>query len=234
MNLRQIIPTDMTASAIAHLSLLALVLLFSEVHPFGSVTAEPIAVDIVTPQEIDAETKPEAGPTPTPQPDFSALDETCADSAARPPLRLSNRLAARPQQAGGAWRAPRPAAASRRPPVRRNRSRRRRRRPTRRPSPICRSNITCCSACRRISPPAPPPAPARQDKTGDNFDAPANKAADVASSVVAEFRRHLQDLLETAGLADGLRRRQGQAARVHDAGRQACRRADPDRGQRVA
>ena len=50
MKLRQVIPTDITASAIAHLSLLALVFVFSEVHPFGSVTAEPIAVDIVTPQ----------------------------------------------------------------------------------------------------------------------------------------------------------------------------------------
>src|SRR5438445_3088032 len=52
MNLRQIIPTDMTASALAHLSLLALVFLFSDVHPFGTVTAEPIAVDIVTPQDV--------------------------------------------------------------------------------------------------------------------------------------------------------------------------------------
>jgi len=37
--------------------------------------------------------------------------------------------------------------------------------------------------------PAPPPS---GDKGGDNFDAPANKAADVASSVVADFRRHLR------------------------------------------
>ena len=40
MELRQIIPSDMTASAIAHLSLLALLVLFSDVHPFGAVTAE--------------------------------------------------------------------------------------------------------------------------------------------------------------------------------------------------
>ncbi len=56
MDLRRIIPTDVTASAIAHLSVLALVFLFSDVHPFGSVTAEPIAVDIVTPQEIAGNT----------------------------------------------------------------------------------------------------------------------------------------------------------------------------------
>src|SRR3954447_16514649 len=74
MDLRRIIPTDVTASAIAHLSLLALVFVFSEVHPFGSVTAEPIAVDIVTPKEI-IETRPEPVSTPTPQPDSSALEK---------------------------------------------------------------------------------------------------------------------------------------------------------------
>jgi len=46
-----VIRSGMTASAVAHLSVLMLVLFFSEVHPFGSVTAEPIAVDIVTPAE---------------------------------------------------------------------------------------------------------------------------------------------------------------------------------------
>jgi len=47
MNLRQVISTDMTASAVAHLAALALVVLFSEVHPFGAVThvvREPAAV----------------------------------------------------------------------------------------------------------------------------------------------------------------------------------------------
>jgi hypothetical protein len=38
-----------------------------------------------------------------------------------------------------------------------------------------------------------PPVPPRSgDRAGDNFDAPANQAADVASSLVAEFRRHLK------------------------------------------
>ena len=52
MELRRIISTDITASAIAHVSLLTLVLLFSDVHPFGAVTAEQIPVEIVTPQEL--------------------------------------------------------------------------------------------------------------------------------------------------------------------------------------
>jgi hypothetical protein len=52
MELRRIIPSDITASAIVHAPLLTLVLLFSEVHPFGAVTAEQIPVEIVTPQEL--------------------------------------------------------------------------------------------------------------------------------------------------------------------------------------
>src|SRR5436190_8140272 len=87
MNLRRIIPSDMTASAIAHLSLLALLFLFSEVHPFGAVTAESIAVEIVAPQDIPeqaaVEKKPEPIPEPPPKLDFAALDP--APTAQQPP-----------------------------------------------------------------------------------------------------------------------------------------------------
>src|SRR4029434_2677834 len=92
MELRRIIPSDITASAIAHVSLLTLFVLFSEVHPFGAVTAEQIPVEIVTPQELaeqqapphesPAENKHE--PAPSPQPDFSLLDKP-ASAAATPP-----------------------------------------------------------------------------------------------------------------------------------------------------
>ena len=41
--------------------------------------------------------------------------------------------------------------------------------------------------------PDPPPAPAQgHDKGDDNFDAPATESADIASTLVAEFRRHLK------------------------------------------
>jgi outer membrane biosynthesis protein TonB len=65
---QQILRSGITASAIAHLSFLMLVIFFTEVHPFGSVTAEPIAVDIVTPDEV-AEKAPE--PLATSKPDTS-------------------------------------------------------------------------------------------------------------------------------------------------------------------
>ena len=94
MNLRQIIPSDVTASAIAHLSLLALLFVFSDVHPFGAVAAESIAVDIVAPQDIpekrdipeqaEIEKTPEPVATPSPQPDFTALDKPVATDPPKP------------------------------------------------------------------------------------------------------------------------------------------------------
>jgi outer membrane biosynthesis protein TonB len=63
MEVRQFIRPDVAASAIAHLSVLGLVFLLSEVHPFGSVTAEPITVDIVTADQMKAETKPDKADT---------------------------------------------------------------------------------------------------------------------------------------------------------------------------
>jgi hypothetical protein len=124
MNLRQVIPTDVTASAIVHLTLLALLFLFSEVHQLGSVPAETIPVDIVTPQEM-VENKPDPAPTPTPQPDFALPDKPAATAEA--PAATPQQSAPPPQK-----QAAPPAPAAR--PCRR-------RRPTRRPSLTCRSNI---------------------------------------------------------------------------------------------
>src|SRR5260370_19078743 len=103
MKLRWIIPTDMTASALAHLSLLAVIFLFSEVHPFGAVTAEPIAVDIVASQDLPQQEPPkqeqpeiadiEQKPEPLPEPQL-ALDKPAAASAAA----ASAQLPARPQK----------------------------------------------------------------------------------------------------------------------------------------
>jgi len=90
MELRRIIPSDITASAVAHLSLLTLLVLFSDVHPFGAVTAEQIPVEIVTrqdlaEQQVPAEQPPaENKPEPPPQPDFTRLDKPPADTAPPP------------------------------------------------------------------------------------------------------------------------------------------------------
>src|SRR5215475_1884106 len=89
MEVRQFIRPDVAASAIAHLSVLGLVFFLSEVHPFGSVTAEPITVDIVTADQVEkaetrpdqAETKPELDlslPTPFPSSDSLTKEDTKA------------------------------------------------------------------------------------------------------------------------------------------------------------
>jgi len=190
MNLRQVIPRDMTASAVVHLLLLALLVLFSEVHPFGAVTAETVAVNIVTPQEM-VENKPELAPTPMPQPDFSLLDKPAATSAA----------AAAPQPSASA-QPPKPAASPASAA-----------RPGRQQLAAAQPQAQPVSPAPAFTPPEPdlsikyhvmlglppdmsadPPSAASRsgDKAGDNFDAPATKTADIASSLVAEFRRHLK------------------------------------------
>src|SRR6266436_6261316 len=74
MEVRQFIRTGVTVSAIAHVLILALIILFSEVHPFGAVTAEPITVDLVTPDEIEKKPEPSLTPTPTPTPQIPLAD----------------------------------------------------------------------------------------------------------------------------------------------------------------
>ncbi|MHC2618663.1 cell division protein FtsN [Bradyrhizobium huanghuaihaiense] len=55
MELRKIIRTDIAASAIAHLTLVALIIVISEVHPFRSQAPETVSVDIVTPEQVKQE-----------------------------------------------------------------------------------------------------------------------------------------------------------------------------------
>ena len=186
MELRRIIPTDITASAVAHVSLLTLVLLFSDVHPFGAVTAEQIPVEIVTPQELaekqappdepPAENQPE--PAPSPQPDFSLLDKPAAATAPPPSAPAAQ------QQKQAALAAPRlaqpqppsqPAAPAYKPPE---------------PDVSIKYQVLL-GLPLDLSP--LPPAPALAPNKGDdNFDGPATEAADIASTLIAAFRRHLK------------------------------------------
>ena len=196
MDLRRIIPSDITASAIAHLSLLTLMLLFSDVHPFGAVTAEQIPVEIVTPQDIaekqascrsrlPSRTTPEPVPAPTPQPDFSAARQACGCERTSAVSATANCGAA--AEAGCPGRSARGPAASRRSAA--TTTGRAGLQAARARSVDQISGAARAAAGTAASPAA---APARVDKGGDNFDAPATEAADIASSLVAEFRRHLK------------------------------------------
>jgi hypothetical protein len=193
MELRRIISTDITASAIAHVSLLTLVLLFSEVHPFGAVTAEQIPVEIVTPQELaekqalpnepPAENKPE--PASSPQPDFSLLDKPAAPTA--PPPAVPPAPAAQPQQQA-ALDTPR---AAQPPPVASPPSQ-----PAapayKPPEPDVSIKYQVLLGLPLDLSPLPPASVHARSKGDDNFDGPATEAADIASTLIAEFRRHLK------------------------------------------
>ncbi|QWG15764.1 hypothetical protein KMZ29_12435 [Bradyrhizobium sediminis] len=187
MELRQTIRTGIAASAIAHLSVLMLVLLFGEVHPFGSVTAEPIAVDIVTAEEVaEKKSEPPLAPEAKPSDAFDLAAKSAAGSSMAP--------AAAPQEA--AARSQEPAAPS--------------------PPPSA-GKMAAVQPPPPSQPTSPAYVPAEPDlsvkyqvvlglpqdlspagsggKSGDPFDAPASVPADIASNLVAEFRRHLRTCL---------------------------------------
>jgi hypothetical protein len=189
MQLRRIISSDITASAVAHVSLLTLLVLFSEVHPFGAVTAEQIPVEIVTPQELaeqqpapdqpPVESKPE--PVPAPQPDFSLLDKPAAATAAPPAAAPAP--AAQPQRQAALATPP----AAQPPPSQPAAL------PYKPPEPDVSIKYQVLLGLPPDLSPAPPPPPAQGlNKGDDNFDAPASEAADIASTLIAEFRRHLK------------------------------------------
>ena len=196
MNLRQIIPSDMTASAIAHLSLLALLFVFSDVHPFGAVTAESIAVEIVAPQDIpekaEIENKPEPVPSPMPQLDFTALDKPAPMPAPAPAAQQPAPARSQKQAALAAPRAapppatpqpaaqPQAAAPSYRPPE---------------PDLSLKYNVLL-GLPPEILPSATTAGSPAGAKAGDVFDAPASASADVTSNVVTAFRRHLRTCLK--------------------------------------
>ena len=193
MNLRQIIPSDMTASVIAHLSLLALLLVFSDVHPFGAAAPESIAVDIVAPQDIpekqdiprqaEIEKTPEPAATPTPQPDFTALDKPAAAAAPAVQAPAAQQPPPPPPQKQ-ALAAPSPAPQPAAPPQGVTQT------PAYKPPEPDLS--VKYNVMLGLPPPMEPSAPSSGDKGKDNFDAPATTSADISSSVIAAFRRHLR------------------------------------------
>ena len=172
----------MAASAIGHLSALTMVLIFAEVHPFGSVTAEPIAVDIVSPEEAAATAKKEAplsAPKAQPSDAFGLSSKAAASgstepAAARDAAMRPQKQAARSPNTQQANAQPQPPAAS--------------------PVPAFVPPEPDLSIKYHVVlglPPELPPGPAK-DRPGDGFDGSTSEKADIASSLVAEFRRHLK------------------------------------------
>src|SRR3977135_2130530 len=99
VELPRLLGSGIAASAAGHLSILAVILLFAEVHPFGPVTAEPIAVDIVSPDEAAPAAKEEE-PLPQlkaqPSDAFDLLSKAAASGSPVPAA--AQDAAARPQK----------------------------------------------------------------------------------------------------------------------------------------
>lgn len=176
------IRSAIAASPLGHLLLLTVVLVFADVHPFGSVTAEPITVDIVSPEEaVQAPKKME------PEPKSQSSDTFDLSSKSAPAASPA------PQQAASPTPTPtRPAPASSQPDRR---------------EAVAQPRAPSTSPVPAYVPPEPDlsikyhvllglpvdlPPDGSKDRPGDGFDAPASKPADVASNLVAEFRRHLK------------------------------------------
>jgi hypothetical protein len=212
MEVRQFIRPGVTLSAIVHVSALALIVLFSEVHPFGTVTAEPVAVDLVTPEEVGKQPEPDPTPTPTPTPqtplpDFSQLlqPETPAASpspAAQPPAASPP---AAPAAATPPPAAPPPQQQQATPPRRQDTALRPQSQPQPQPSsptsaPAANPGLGYMPAQPDITVkyhvmlglPEAMPLSAPGSGKKDDFDATDSTAADLSSSLIAEFRRHLK------------------------------------------
>lgn len=180
---RQTIRTGIAASAIAHLSALMLVLLFGEVHPFGAVTAEPIAVDIVTAEEVAGKNSEPALPPEARPSDALDLAAKSAAGSSPAPVAVPQEAAARPQEPASP--SPPPAAgklAAAQPPPQ----------PPSKPAYVPAEPDLSVKYQVVLGLPQDLSPAASGGKPGDPFDAPASISADIASNLVAEFRRHLR------------------------------------------
>lgn len=194
----QAIRTGIAASAIAHLSAVVLLLLFSEVHLFGSVTEDAVAVEIVTSEEVEQkkpepavapETKPafdlptllppSSLPASAPAPAPAPASQTAAQKAPPPPAGQKTAAAQPPSTPPPP--AGQPAAAQ--PPA------------YVAPQPDISVKYQVMLGLPPDMSPALPPA-GSGGRPGEPFDAPASTQADIASSLVAEFRRHLKTCLK--------------------------------------
>ena len=188
MEPRQFIRSDIVvASLVAHLSIVALLVFYSEVYPFRAVPSETIAIDLVTPAEV--EKKPE----PAPPPDLPEAAPPTPPTPAPEPTQASQPPAPPPQPRQASRTAPKEPA--RQPAAQ----------PQAQPPPPA---ATTAPASPGYAPPEPditvkyhvmlglpigPPAPTSAgDKPGDGVDATASTVANVESSLIAEFRRHLR------------------------------------------
>jgi hypothetical protein len=162
-----------------------MVLIFADVHPFGSVTAEPITVDLVSPAEAPPTPNREE-PLPEPKaqpPDAFDLSSKSAASSSPPPAAPQPPAMRPQQQAALSTPSPGTQSANARPQP-----------PATMPTPAYLPPEPDLSIKYHVMLGLPPDLPAEppKGKAGDDFDAPASKTADIASGLITEFRHHLK------------------------------------------
>lgn len=212
MEPRKIIRPDIAASAIAHLTLVALIILISEVHPFHAAPAETVAVDIVTPEQVKQEeakaeekAREEAREKPPEQlpefklPKLDFTDKDRLDTSPKPApseekpaekAPLQQRQQPRPPQAAK----PQEANAQSQPQQSQPQQP-----PAAMPQPQAappaykqpEPDVTVRYHVTLGLPPALPPAPKDAPKD-DGGDAKDSIAAKLPPEVIAELRRHLR------------------------------------------
>lgn len=206
----------MMASVLVHLLLLALIFLYSEVHQFDPVAADTVPVEVVTPQEV-AEIKPDPTPSPSPTPEFQ-LPSLDKQAEAAKPEPAAQPTAPQPQQPEQKQATPPPApkpsptpqrsAAAEPPPAPPQPQMPQAAQPQQPPPPsppaykppepdLSVKYHVMLGLPPDLSVPKPSAAaPSNNDGGKDSFDAPATEKADIGSSVVAEFRRHLKSCMK--------------------------------------
>jgi hypothetical protein len=188
-----------TVSVVIHLAVLLLVLAYAGVRPFNTVTAEPIAVDIVSPDEVKEAMKEAKTPQPLEIPELSTKEQPAPPPAPATPPQSQRQPAqqATPSAPANPKAEPRQAAAQ--------------------PQPA--------TASQAAAPPPQPASPWLPNLTGaaqpdisvryqvnlglsplpnNDFDAPAMSTAKVESSDIAKFREQLKTCsILPAGVSPG-------------------------------
>lgn len=211
MELRRIIRTDIAASALAHASLVAFVILISEVHPFHAAPTQSVAIDIVTPDEVK-EAAPEPPPAPQspavqlptpppPVPESAMMAKADAPDAPPPPSSAPPSQPASQTPSTVSPPAP-PVVPPQSQPSPPPRQREANAQPqVQQPSPAPsflppEPDVTVKYGVRLGLPEQLQPSPKVADKAGDKDsdggDANASTAADLRSSIVAAFRHQLR------------------------------------------
>ena len=177
--MRRIIRPDLAASVIAHLTLVALIVVVSKVHPFQAPPADTIAVDIVTPDDLKDKT-PKPAPTPQmPVSDSHEKAEAEASNETLPPSPTS----------------PTPHEEAPQPPPSRGEVNAQSTTPSAPSTPAFKPVEPDVSFKYDVGlglPGGPPLFASDNGNESDGADAKETVTAGLPAAVIAEFRRHLK------------------------------------------